>query len=527
MKTWLQTGEIPSEASSKQARRFLPTRLLDVQAFQKSNDVRLVKCQDIRTTPTPPYLALSHCWGGNVPVQLQDENIDSWLTTGIPFKTLPKTFRDAVEITKQLDVRYIWIDSMCIIQDRVSDWTQEASLMAEVYGNAHCTLAALSSKNSSEGCHINANIQTSLSSPYMELNAELYQTSRIRIFLKKPQSWIEEFNGQPAQAGGEPHSPLRTRAWVLQEKELSNCTIYFAKGQLLWENGLRRGTAQVPWQELKPETRSETPRLMQENMFRQLVAAQQYPWYELVEDYTSRTLSFPTDKLVAFSGLAKKFSGGRKQYCAGIWSTDLPGALLWCVKDYTATRPAYLAPSWSWASLMGSVTYDSLRLEADNDSAQYEYPEDVYSGLKTLRVQDVRIDLAYETKPYGEVHEGRIVLGGARCIEVECGSEVVRFLDGGQPLTQRKAPIGVFYPDVAEEIAAFRETYCIALQSESVRSFSHHQFRLKQDGEMVSMVMGIVVARHRKSEGYRRLGLARWIDESLFDAVCTTTIELV
>ncbi|KAJ4986122.1 heterokaryon incompatibility protein [Stagonosporopsis vannaccii] len=527
MNTWLQTRNSPNEATLDQAKRFLPTRLLDVLAFQKSNAIRLVLSQNIRTTSPPSYLALSHCWGGNVPVQLKKENLQSWLKSGIPFKVLPKTFRDAVEITKQLGVRYIWIDSMCIIQDSGSDWAQEASLMAEVYGNARCTLAALSSKNSSEGCRINPSVQTSLRSPYIELEVEMYRTNRIRIFSKKPESWIEEFNGQPSRADGETDSPLRTRAWVLQEKELSNCTIYFARGQLLWENGPHKATAQVPWQDIKPETQSETPRLMQENLHRQIVGAQQYPWYELVEDYTSRSLTVATDKLVAFSGLAKRFGGGRKQYCAGIWNTDLPAALLWQVKDYTATRPAYLAPSWSWASLMGSITYDSLRLEPDNDSAQYEHPEDVYPGLKTLRVQNAHIVLADKNKPFAEVQEGKIVLGGVRCIRVECGCGVVRFPDGGQPLTQGKAPMGVFYPDIAGEIAAFRDTYCVALQSESIRSFRRHQLRLKHEGAMVSMVMGIVVARLPQNQGYRRLGLARWIDESLFDSARATTVELV
>ncbi|KAF2629341.1 HET-domain-containing protein [Macroventuria anomochaeta] len=527
MRTWVRNRILPSEAASSMARRFLPTRLLDVEAFTESDDVRLVVSQDIRAASTPSYLALSHCWGGIVPIRLEMNSVKSWIKRGVAFGALPKTFRDAIQITRQLGIRYLWIDSMCIIQDCMEDWKQEASFMAEVYSNAVCTLAALSSKDSSEGCKVISNIQASLKSPYVELKAELHRSSRIRIFQKMPRSWVEEFNGQSLQAGVETDSPLRTRAWVLQEKELSNCTIYFAKNQLLWENKEHKATAQLPWEETTLGARSGTPRMMRENLSHQIIGAPQYPWYELVEDYASRSLTFPTDKLIAFSGLAKDFGCGRKQYLAGIWSTDLPAALLWRVNDYAATRPAYLAPSWSWASLMGSVTYESLRLEPGHDSAQYEHPEDIYPGLKTLKVRSVQMTLEDKDKEYANVREGRIILSGTRCIRVQCGPGVVRFSDGGQPLTQNKAPIGVFYPDIAGETALLKDTYCVALQSESMRSFRRHQLRLKQDGAMRSMVMGIVVTSLPKRQEYRRVGLARWMDESLFDAVPTTTVELI
>jgi hypothetical protein len=466
-------------------------------------------------------MALSHCWGGVVPIQLQLGNVKDWMNGGIAFDRLPKTFRDAVKIAKQLGCRYLWIDSMCIIQNCTKDWKQEASLMAEVYGHAYCTLAALSSKNSSEGCRLNSNIQASLGSPYVELT-EQHSPWRIRIFREPPRSWVDEFNGRAAD------SPLRSRAWVLQEKELSNCTIYFAKNQLLWENGRQKATAQIPWEEVRMETRLEEPRMMyQDTKTGQIVGRGQHPWYELVEDYASRSLTVPTDKLVAFSGLAKSHHYSGEQYLAGLWKSYLPAALLWRVKGYAATRPAYLAPSWSWASLMGSVTYDSLRLEPDQDGAKYEYPEDVYPGLRTLKVQAVQVDLEDQDKPYGNVREGRIVLSGARCIRVECGHGVAHFSDGGQPLTQNKASIGVFYPDIPSEAARSKETFCVALHTESIRSLNRHQLRLRQDGAMTSMVMGIVIAKHPRSSSYRRVGMARWVNELLFDAVPTATIEIV
>lgn len=527
MKTWLRTRNVPRQETSIEGRQFLPSRLLDVQAFENNDDVRLVTSQGIRVTSSPVYLALSHCWGGQLPIRLEKKSLKSWMETGIPFSALPKTFRDAARITKQLGIRYLWVDSLCIIQDCNKDWAHEASLMAEVYSNACSTLAALSSKDSSEGCNLVSNIQTSLQSPYVELKAELHRTSRIRIFQRMPRPWRQEYEGGAQRAGGEVVSPLRTRAWVLQEKELSNCTIYFARNQLIWENKGLRATGQIPWEEVKPQEPSETPRMMCETASHQIVGAPQHTWYQLVEDYASRSLTFPPDKLVAFSGLAKAFGRGSKaQYLAGIWSTNLPAALLWQVKDETATRPAYLAPTWSWASLMGSISYDSLRLESDGGSAQYEHPEDIYPGLRTLKVQSSRIELEDDKNPYSTVTEGRITLSGARCIRVQCGQGGICSSGRGQPLTQHNVQIGVFYPDIAEEAGLVRDAYCLALQSESISSLRRHQFRSKQDAAMISMVMGIVLVK-QFGESYRRVGLARWIGESLFDLIQPTTIKLI
>ncbi|KAH8654616.1 heterokaryon incompatibility, partial [Tricladium varicosporioides] len=87
------------------------------------------------------YLTLSHCWGGGNNFKLQAGNLKH-LKSEIPLDQLPRTFRDAMVITKVLGYRYLWIDSLCIIQDSEEDWAQEAGRMAQVYGNAILNLAA-------------------------------------------------------------------------------------------------------------------------------------------------------------------------------------------------------------------------------------------------------------------------------------------------------------------------------------------------------------------------------------------------
>ena len=73
----------------------------------------------------------------------------------IPFKDVSRTFQDAVRTTRSLGQQYLWIDSLCIIQDDEEHWAREEAAMAGVYGGSLYTLAALNSENSSEGCRVN------------------------------------------------------------------------------------------------------------------------------------------------------------------------------------------------------------------------------------------------------------------------------------------------------------------------------------------------------------------------------------
>ena len=54
-------------------------------------------------------------------------------------------------MTRALGYRYIWIDSLCIIQDSFHDWQYEATLMGEVYGQADCVLTTTRSKDGNGG----------------------------------------------------------------------------------------------------------------------------------------------------------------------------------------------------------------------------------------------------------------------------------------------------------------------------------------------------------------------------------------
>ncbi|KAK3338708.1 heterokaryon incompatibility protein-domain-containing protein, partial [Neurospora tetraspora] len=128
----------------------LPSRILDVGSAD-SSVVRLVKTTT--ETPSGSYVALSHCWGppDKQPLKTTCDTLEDYIRHGIPLACLPQTFADAVWVTRVLGIRYLWIDSLCIIQDSLSDWEVESQKMGPIYEGATLTLGAAYARDSSEG----------------------------------------------------------------------------------------------------------------------------------------------------------------------------------------------------------------------------------------------------------------------------------------------------------------------------------------------------------------------------------------
>ena len=165
-----------------------------------------------------PYIALSHRWGVGIPLTLRRENINNFRRS-IGDGELPRTFKDAVNITRQLKVRYLWIDSLCIIQNDPEDWEREAKLMEDVFSSAYCTIAASCARSTEDGF-----LKTRRDRQCVETQVG-----------KDPPLYIceliDDFRNDVEQ------EKLNKRGWVLQERVLSRRTIYFAKNQVYWECG--------------------------------------------------------------------------------------------------------------------------------------------------------------------------------------------------------------------------------------------------------------------------------------------------
>jgi hypothetical protein len=150
--------------------------------------------------------------------QTTQENIHTRLQS-IQFDQLPKTFQDAVEITRELKVRYLWIDSLCIIQKDQRDWIEQGLQMHDIYGNAFLTLAASRCRGPDEGLSsVSANYKLENMVCSLE-DGEFTMRTRLKIY---------HFDNPDA-------FPLLQRGWVFQERILSRRMLHFGPQELLWE----------------------------------------------------------------------------------------------------------------------------------------------------------------------------------------------------------------------------------------------------------------------------------------------------
>jgi hypothetical protein len=218
LRAWLHECDAFHECSSR-FHANNPSRLLDVGTTHTS---ALRICRSNQNARLK-YIALSHCWG-----KLDEEEKRQFCTTnenievrldGFDVSELPKTFRDAVRVTRNLGIRYLWIDSLCIIQWNKEDWNAEARQMQYVYANAYCTIAATSAVDSKAGF-----LERTVHPEYIHVQ----DTSSGHFYVCTE---VDNFDKDVENA------PLNERAWVLQERVLSRRTIHFSANQVYLECG--------------------------------------------------------------------------------------------------------------------------------------------------------------------------------------------------------------------------------------------------------------------------------------------------
>ncbi|EFQ90839.1 hypothetical protein PTT_12485 [Pyrenophora teres f. teres 0-1] len=187
---------------------FVPTRLLKINNNTANTTFRLVlrsECQEeIR------YIALSHIWG-NGPVEEKLRLLGSTydeLRQEKPINYLPKTFRDTMIVAQYLEVIYVWIDSLCIIQDSKEDWHTEAATMHDVYRHACITVSALSGEDEHAGLFYERDLKLfTATAVKIRLSA---QDKALRYYYEHDRGWDTETNFQYQNV-------LVHRAWCLQE----------------------------------------------------------------------------------------------------------------------------------------------------------------------------------------------------------------------------------------------------------------------------------------------------------------------
>ncbi|KAH7076534.1 heterokaryon incompatibility protein-domain-containing protein [Paraphoma chrysanthemicola] len=143
-RSWLQKCLQTHEQCSNSSIAPLPKRILEITA----TGVNLREHLGEQAT----YACLSHCWGTQGPaLQLTSHKVSEF-KRGIARAHLPRTFRDAVDICENFDIKFLWIDALCILQDNLADWASTAQVMASIYENAYLTIAATGSNSTDGGC---------------------------------------------------------------------------------------------------------------------------------------------------------------------------------------------------------------------------------------------------------------------------------------------------------------------------------------------------------------------------------------
>ncbi|KAF2742809.1 HET-domain-containing protein [Sporormia fimetaria CBS 119925] len=353
LRSWLHRC-IHEHGHRKSEDMALPSRLLDVSYEPNSthSQVRLIE----NTESDVIYTALSHCWGSTQRLKATSATLDS-MKRGISFESLPKTFIDAVIVTRHLGVKYLWIDSLCIQQDNTHDWQSEASKMAAIYENAVVTIAADRAHGDDEGF-----LGLRPQREYFRVSETMDDTVCSVLAFPIP----TEVEAKGGFDTGLTDEPVSDRAWTLQERLLSTRTIHFGKSQIVTECRSHFVTEDgychpIPTDYLAQDSAWAIPDY-EARAFRE---ARQ--WRDVVGWYTRRQMTFPSDKLPALAGLAHKVNTirnagleGDLDYLAGLWRSNLLEGLCWFAPRPCQPSKEYRAPSWSWASVDGPLLHGAL-----------------------------------------------------------------------------------------------------------------------------------------------------------------------
>lgn len=301
----------------------LPSRVLSITDDAPGAEgisVKLVESKDL----SGRYCALSHCWGPREkrPLRTTKKNLTDHLAS-IAWDNLPLLFRDAITLTWSLGIEYLWIDSLCIVQDDMQDWLNESNRMALVYRGATLVIAAVGSEDSTQRLSTTPRPEPpTLRIPYYTQEGSAQGSYNIA-------PCIDLFR---QSADG----PLRERGWVLQELYLGRRKIFFTSGGLSWscdedEVGERGGYVDLElW-----ETRT---------------------WLYCLEKYSAMRLTFPTDRIIALLGIVAHLGESRNDRFVpetGVWEDQLAEQLLWRPLQTTNEDLPDL-PSWCWAATGGA-----------------------------------------------------------------------------------------------------------------------------------------------------------------------------
>jgi hypothetical protein len=421
---------------------FLPTRVVDVGL--DNGTVRVVESNGTKGK----YICLSHCWGLRPIITTTVSTLEE-RKKGILWDQLSKTFRDAISLTRTLGFKYIWIDSLCIVQDNSRDWEIESAKMASVYSNGYLTIAATRSADGQGGIFASTkDCKVSGKTPegedyclyFRELidhHIEMSDPTKITNYIDS--EGVRYMVGHPTKI----YYPLLTRAWVYQERMLSTRVLHFGRYEMFFECrssiDCECGSIEVydsVFEAVVPLIKIEFATMLYylNNREEHEQAAIQYQcarlWRTMISSYTALYLTKSKDRLPAIGGLAKALASGRKsKYLAGLWEDSLNDDLLWTVTSDQQPRSYPMnAPTWSWASVDRWIRYwdELIFTDLEEDRFEERRPVEHFSTI-------AKCDLSWSAvDEFGPIAHGSLVISGLlaegkleREVEIQAGVETI------------------------------------------------------------------------------------------------------
>ncbi|CAJ0554628.1 Ff.00g131410.m01.CDS01 [Fusarium sp. VM40] len=354
--------------------KFLPTRLIDV-GTQHGDDARLVitadlpKSQDDGVSHSVKYATLSYCWGpkedAKQQVKTTRDNLSLHLNR-MPLSEMSPVVEDTILVCRALNIRYVWVDALCILQGDARDWDKESEMMGKVYYCSYLTICPLVSTSCMQGyltpraSGIEIEFQSSLR-PGVRGTYSIFECQEI-VVPDRPPSLLSRHLDKN-------QSSWPTRGWTFQEGILSLRILFFGESMSHFscenkdssENGYLVDNSSGHCQGRRL---IESESLSLDSVRKRIEI---YDLWDFIKMIQGRKWTYKEDFLPGLSGIAKQYANMVNDvYLAGHWKDNLLYDLTWEVcwpepgdldKRLNLLRnpSPYVAPSWSWASQESKV----------------------------------------------------------------------------------------------------------------------------------------------------------------------------
>ncbi|OCL09915.1 HET-domain-containing protein, partial [Glonium stellatum] len=348
MNDWIQTCIKTHPHCRSDEHSQLPKRVLDVGTSQDFS-VRL----HLSSGEQVKYAALSHRWGKENLLKTTKNTLEA-RKQSIDWSDLSKTFQDAITLSRLLNLRYLWIDSLCIVQDDLADWEVESSKMASIYQNSYVTISA----NNSFGALLGERAKRKNHSG--QLDVPVPGGTLVSINARAPIDHNKFFAGslEGAMAGFDYDYPLSTRAWCFQERLLATRVLHFTDEEIVFEckTSCECECGSISHRQYSTPLKSLYNGIIQDIFAPTSFAPNEWEgWKMIVSPYIRKDLTDPRDVLPALAGVASRVQCDKLgRYFVGLWESQLAEGLFWYTEFVNSRQPVIeSAPSFSWAALAG------------------------------------------------------------------------------------------------------------------------------------------------------------------------------